>query len=102
MTSLLNIPGNAFDTIVPQSMVSHGTRPIITDARIVIVDDEPVNIKVVRRLLKIEGYGQIVTTCDAREAIGLIQQETPDLVLLDLMMPHVSGLEILSAIRQGH
>lgn len=72
----------------------------ISDAKIVVVDDEPVNIKVVSRLLKIEGYVQFVTTTDAREALPLIFAESPDLVLLDLMMPHVSGLDILAEMRQ--
>ncbi|WP_442484427.1 HD domain-containing phosphohydrolase [Aeoliella sp. SH292] len=68
-------------------------------ARIVVIDDEPVNIKVVQRLLQIEGYENFVSTSDAREALALVRGESPDLVLLDLMMPHISGLEILAALR---
>ncbi|WP_367013287.1 HD domain-containing phosphohydrolase [Bremerella sp. JC817] len=70
------------------------------DAKIVVIDDEPVNIKVVSRLLRIEGYTHFVTTSNATEAYQLVKDERPDLVLLDLMMPHVSGLEILRQIRQ--
>jgi len=66
------------------------------------VDDEPVNIKVVSRLLKIEGYSQFVSTSDSREALDLIRREAPDAVLLDLMMPHVSGIEILQAMRRDN
>ncbi|QDU58755.1 HD domain-containing phosphohydrolase [Aeoliella mucimassa] len=72
----------------------------VPDAKLVVIDDEPVNIKVVSRLLRIEGYTSFVSTTDSREAIDLIRGESPDLVLLDLMMPHVSGLDILSELRQ--
>ncbi|HEV7281813.1 MAG TPA: HD domain-containing phosphohydrolase [Pirellulaceae bacterium] len=69
-------------------------------AKIAIIDDEPTNVKVVSRLLQMDGYSNFVTTCDAREAMELVRHETPDIVLLDLMMPHVSGLEILQTIRR--
>lgn len=72
----------------------------VPDAKLVIVDDEPVNIKVVSRLLRIEGYSQFFTTSDSREALELIRAESPDAVLLDLMMPHISGLDILSELRE--
>lgn len=71
----------------------------VPDAKIVVIDDEPVNIKVVSRLLRIEGYQQFVSTTDSREALDLIRAESPDMVLLDLMMPHVSGIDILTAMR---
>src|SRR4051794_3100323 len=67
----------------------------ISDAKIAIIDDEPMNIKVVSRLLHLEGYSTFFTTPDAREGVRLVQANNPDLVLLDLMMPHVGGLEIL-------
>src|SRR3954447_24469055 len=69
-------------------------------AKIMIVDDEPTNIKVVRRLLEIEGYRNFVTTTDPSAALYLVADQRPDLVLLDLMMPMVSGLDILSNLRQ--
>lgn len=72
----------------------------VRDAKIVVVDDEPVNVKVVIRLLRIEGYTQFVSTSDSRQALELIRQDQPDVVLLDLMMPHVSGLEILAELRR--
>lgn len=68
--------------------------------KIAIIDDEPTNVKVVSRLLQMDGYSKFVTTCDAREAMDLIWREAPDIVLLDLMMPHVSGLEILRTLRR--
>jgi putative two-component system response regulator len=64
-----------------------------------IVDDEPTNIKVVQRFLELEGYSRFVTTTDSRQAVQMAHSEEPDCMLLDLMMPHISGLDILSQIR---
>jgi putative two-component system response regulator len=71
----------------------------VAHAKIAIIDDEPTNIKILCRLLSLEGYGKFVSTTDAREGVEIVQREAPDLVLLDLMMPHVSGLDILRSLR---
>ncbi|HAY82309.1 MAG TPA: two-component system response regulator [Planctomycetaceae bacterium] len=71
----------------------------LTKSRIMIVDDEPVNIKVVKKYLRDAGYQHFITTSDSQIALGKIRHEIPDLVLLDVMMPHVNGLEILEAMR---
>ena len=67
-------------------------------ARIMIVDDEPINVKVARKFLEQGGYQHFLTSTDAREVIGLVQKELPDVLLLDIHMPHISGLDILRAI----
>jgi putative two-component system response regulator len=71
----------------------------VKQSKVMIVDDEPLNIKILRRLLELEGFSQFVTTTESPTAISLIRQEQPDLVLLDLMMPYVSGLDILAEVR---
>jgi putative two-component system response regulator len=71
----------------------------LRQSKVMIVDDEAMNIKILRRLLELEGFKNFVTTSDAPTAISLIRQEQPDIVLLDLMMPYVSGLDILSDVR---
>jgi putative two-component system response regulator len=68
-------------------------------SKIMIVDDEPINVKLARKYLTMEGYANFVTTTDARQAKELITQESPDVLLLDIMMPHVSGLDILASLR---
>ncbi|MHB8972851.1 MAG: HD domain-containing phosphohydrolase [Pirellulaceae bacterium] len=68
-------------------------------ARIMIVDDEPNNIKVVQKYLQGHGYSNFVTTTDARQAINLLRNQRPDIALLDIMMPEVSGIEILHQVR---
>ena len=64
-----------------------------------IVDDSPIIIDIVRESLASVGYHDFVVTCDSTEAIALVAQEEPDVLLLDIMMPQVSGLEILEALR---
>ncbi len=70
----------------------------VMDRKIMIVDDEEYNIFVLRKYLRAAGYQNIVYTDDSREAVGLICSEQPDIVLLDIMMPHVNGLDILSQL----
>src|SRR3954447_6315792 len=55
-------------------------------ARIMIVDDEPVNIKVVRKYLQIAGYENFITTSESPQAMAMVRKEKPDVILLDVMM----------------
>ena len=66
--------------------------------RILIIDDEEFNVRVVRKHLADAGYLHCISTSDSREALDLINEEKPDLVLLDIVMPEVSGLDILHAM----
>jgi putative two-component system response regulator len=76
-----------------RTMVS--VRAVDKSAKIMIVDDEPLNVMTFRQHLKMEGYEKFVTTSDAREALHLLRNERPDVLLLDIRMPEVSGLDIL-------
>jgi len=68
-------------------------------AKIMIVDDEPTNIEVVQAFLEEEEYHNFVTLNDATQAMSLVEEQRPDLLLLDLVMPEVSGFDILSGVR---
>jgi two-component system response regulator HydG len=68
-------------------------RPVL-----VIVDDEQGILEVVSRFAERAGF-DVATCADGREAIALIQSRRPDLVMVDLRMPEVGGLDILRAIR---
>ena len=73
----------------------------LKDAKIMIVDDEPINIDVVKAFLEEAKYTNFVTVEDSTQAMKMVEETRPDLMLLDLMMPEVSGFDILSAVR-GH
>ncbi|MCA9197777.1 MAG: response regulator [Planctomycetales bacterium] len=84
----------------PVSGKADGTLTTVTsNSKILVVDDEPVNIKVVRKYLQQWGYQRFVTTSDATQAFELIMHEQPDLILLDVVMPGINGLDILAKMR---
>jgi putative two-component system response regulator len=83
----------------PPPVADDSANARVKQSKIMIVDDEPLNIKILRRLLELEGFSRFITTTESPTAISLVRQEQPDVVLLDLMMPYVSGLDILTELR---
>jgi putative two-component system response regulator len=71
-----------------------------TKARILIVDDEPASVEVLRRLLERGGFSRIFTTSDPRDAAAMYVEHRPDLILLDLHMPHMDGLQVMDALNE--
>jgi putative two-component system response regulator len=69
-----------------------------TRATILIVDDEPQVVRLLERLLRTDGYAEVVSTTDPRDARQLFDERRPDLVLLDLHMPHMDGYAVLQAL----
>lgn len=67
--------------------------------KIILVDDEPEILTLVRDYLTREGY-TVVTAINGLEGMQLIEREKPDLVLLDWMLPGISGLEICKRLRE--
>ena len=67
--------------------------------KILIADDEPNIIQLLRLYLRNEGY-EIVAARDGREALDSFARESPDLVVLDLMMPKLNGFEVCTEIRK--
>jgi diguanylate cyclase (GGDEF)-like protein len=72
----------------------------IDDAVLMLIDDDPLNVGMLQAHLEDAGYRHFVTTSNSREALEMIRHHRPDVVLLDLQMPEVSGLEILAAMRE--
>lgn len=69
-------------------------------AKILVVDDNKVNVELIRAQLKAFPY-EVIPAYDGEEALKKVETEQPDLVLLDLMMPKVSGYEVCKAIKQN-
>jgi len=67
---------------------------------IMMVDDEPINIEVLQTFLQDAGYKKFVSTSNPLEALDLIAAHRPDVVLLDIVMPEMSGFEILKRMRK--
>jgi signal transduction histidine kinase len=70
-------------------------------AKVMIVDDDVISVMLVQEQLMSAGYREFVTCTRASQAVELIGREHPDVVLLDIVMPEVSGLEILRDVRDS-
>ncbi len=83
----------------PKKAHSQGAQRAPRDSYVMIVDDESVNIDVVQAYLEEDGYCNFVSTCDSTTAIAMVKLHRPDVLLLDINMPHVTGLDILEAMQ---
>lgn len=66
--------------------------------RVLVVDDEPVNVKLITANL--ENDYNIITACNGKEALEKVKKEKPDIVLLDILMPEMSGYEVCEKIKK--
>jgi len=66
--------------------------------RVFVVDDEPDVIDLLRTILEVEGFA-VETSADGRDALARVLQRPPHLLVLDLMMPGLDGLELLKLLR---
>ncbi len=68
--------------------------------KILLVDDEPINQKIVQFLMKAEAEYEILGADGGRQALEILREQKVDLVLLDIEMPDMNGKEVLSKIRE--
>lgn len=71
----------------------------LNHARIFIVDDEPANLKLLDKMLASQGYAQRTLIQDPRDVLPLYQTERPDLILLDINMPHLDGYAVMAQLQ---
>src|SRR5438067_605941 len=75
--------------------------PVKTPARILLVDDEPAVLQIFSRILRNEGY-EVFHAVTGEEAIEAARQHQPNLVLLDVELPDLSGVEVCRQIKNDH
>jgi diguanylate cyclase len=71
----------------------------LQDVTVMMVDDEPLMTALIEAHLEDAGYTRFVSCNDPREALAMVRRERPGVLLLDLMMPQLSGFEVLAALR---
>lgn len=70
----------------------------MTTKSLLVVDDNPENLKLILMILAFSGY-ELVTASDAPQAIKAIERRIPDLILLDLQLPGMDGLELTRRLK---
>ncbi|EMB15082.1 HD domain-containing phosphohydrolase [Rhodopirellula europaea] len=107
----MNASNTSTDTAVFSAPVvpgSHGVLPQGNSAKpvaalpgkIMIVDDEIANVLVVKKYLERAGYRDFETTTDSTSAFRILETSMPDVLLLDINMPNVDGIQVLERVRQ--
>jgi len=77
-------------------------KPFITDLPILLIDDEEIVLKAMKRAFNLAGITNIITVNDSREVLSTMAQQEVAFVLLDLSMPHLTGDVLLEMIIQSH
>lgn len=65
---------------------------------VLVVEDNELNLKLFCDLLKAHGY-ETTQTRDGREVLDLVRAHRPDLIVMDIQLPHISGLEVIRALK---
>src|ERR1700722_19698021 len=73
---------------------------LLLRSKILIIDDEEVNVRLLKRILQFGGFENVVSTTDSRVAIALFLDVRPDLILTDWLMPHLDGNLVVGQLRQ--
>ena len=69
------------------------------EIKIIVVDDDVIMLQAIKNMLTNNG-AEVFATTDAQDALDTIEEEDYDLIISDIMMPYLSGIELLSAIKQ--
>lgn len=73
---------------------------LLRGAEVLVVDDEPANVALIETILERNGFTQVRSVTDPRQFRQVFVEQQPDIVLLDLHMPHVDGIALLAMIRE--
>lgn len=75
------------------------TQSKLQASKILIVDDEEANVQLLESILRREGFGNLLGVTDSRQVLPLFSSFAPDLILLDLNMPHFDGFEVMKQLK---
>lgn len=67
--------------------------------KVLVVDDDPVARRILRQIITVELEGEVVEAANGMVALDMVSREAPDVVILDLQMPGVDGVETLATLR---
>ena len=98
-SNVQNLAGSHSTSLTGRSLPAANQQDTAATTKIMIVDDEPINVKVCQKYLQELGYKRCVGLSDATRAVAQIIEEKPDLIILDVMMPIVSGVDVLRELR---
>jgi len=76
------------------------SEPLLHRMKILIVDDDRLSVTLLEQLLQRHGYSRVMGITDSRQALETCAAFDPDLILLDLLMPGMDGVEVLRQLRQ--
>lgn len=69
--------------------------------KVLVAEDEEIMLLTISAKLKNEGF-EVVGVGDGREALKILENFTPDIIITDIMMPYISGLELISIVKAGN
>jgi two-component system cell cycle response regulator DivK len=72
----------------------------MSQVRVLVVEDNPKNLKLVRDVLTYYGF-EVIEACSGEDGVRLADEMSPDLILMDLQLPGIDGVEALRQIRMG-
>ena len=76
------------------------SKPEILNAKILVVDDQEANVRLLEQMLSDGGYTHISSTMNPHEVADLYRQNRYDLILLDLQMPGMDGFQVLEGLKK--
>src|SRR5688572_14659436 len=82
----------------PGAEARFARRRLVHTARVLILDDDPNNRIVLEEILRAHGFSQIESIADPRQALPLFLSYRPDILLLDMNMPHMDGFQVLEQL----
>ncbi|MDV7340737.1 response regulator [Terasakiella sp. A23] len=72
----------------------------LRQSKILVVDDKPANVLLLEQFLEEEGYENVISTTDSREVVNLYVTEKVDMILLDIRMPYMDGIQVMEALKE--